>query len=265
MPTPRPALPKRSPARPPRPDAVRPGVLVAVAAVAALLAIGTWAVVARVEGARGGELAADGETDVGGRRVALLGADDEHDDDGFGRVSDPGARGSVRDAWREAYEEGPPIGMREPLPPLLEAVVDPQLHTFHSMFGAESPPPFQPVEQRARLVSASGLDLDPNASCELRVLPVRDASYECLVRVMCGGRVVYPNPAQTAGYLHCSVDASGAVAGADDMPTTADGDPAIRMDPQTGRVRISNLDWNGPGSAFDVEIAVDPASMRTGV
>jgi len=170
----------------------------------------------------------------------------------------------VREQWARAAEEGRSHRSTEPMPPMVEALVDPQLRTFHSMWSEDDPPPFQPIEQRARIVSSRGLALDPNASCDVRVLPVRGAGMSCLVRVMCGSTVVYPNPSQTAGYLNCNVDESGGISGADHGPTTADGDPAIRLD-STGRVQISNLDWNGPGTAFEVEVQVDPGSMRNGV
>lgn len=246
---------------PPRdPDSIRPGVLALAAVFLAVASLLVWGTVAGTGGS--GSESAIGD-DTGGRRIVLRDdGDGDGDDDFVGRVRDPGAQGSVRDSWMAAGDQRP---AREPLPPLVEALVDPQLRTFHAAWDEHTPPPFQPVEQRARLVSSRGLALDPNASCDVRVLPVRDSGFNCLVRVVCGGTVVYPNPSQTAGYLSCSIDESGGIAGADTAPTSADGDPAIRLDPATGRVMISNLDWNGPGSAFDVELAVDPASMRSGV
>ncbi|MDQ3034385.1 MAG: hypothetical protein M3Y87_18400 [Myxococcota bacterium] len=242
------------------PDSIRPGVLVAAAGFLGVVALLAWGVVSSVSTTGGSaSIEGDGERGAGGRRVVLLG-DDDGQDEQERPVRDPGAQGSVRERWASAD----PL-VREPLPPMVEALVDPQLRTFHAMWGDGTPPPFEPIEQRARIVSARGLALDPNASCDVRVLPVRDSGFNCLVRVVCGDTVVYPNPSQTAGYLSCAIDASGGVAGTDTGPTSADGDPAIRLDPATGRVQISNLDWNGPGSAFDVEIAVDPTSLRTGV
>jgi hypothetical protein len=225
-----------------------------------LLAMFTRAVVA---GSSRPQASLDDETnDEGGRRIVLH-RDDDTDDDFTHRIRDPGGQGSVREAWERASSERR-RSLDEPLPAIAEALIDPQLHRFRDMWSDGTTPPFEPAEQRGHLISARGLGLDPNASCDVRVLPVR-GQFTCLVRVMCGDTVVYPNPSQTAGYLNCTMDEFGRVAGADNAPTTADGDPQIQLDAETGRVRISNLDWNGPGTAFDVEVAIDFANSRSGV
>lgn len=238
------------------PRSIRPRVAVAVLGFVAILAILTRTVI----GARSTTDPEPVVSDQGGRQIVLR-SDDHQLGSSVDRVRDPGGRGSVREAWNRAR---PSAGSRDSLPPLVEALVDPQLSSFHSLWSDGSPPPFVPVEQRAHVIHSRGIDIAPNEPCEVRVLPVR-GQFTCLVRVMCGERVVYPNPSQSAGYLNCTLDEYGRVAGADTAPTTIDGDPEIRLDPESGRVRISNLDWNGPGTAFDVEVAIDFGSTRLGV
>lgn len=238
------------------PRSIRPSVALAALAFVAILASFTRAVI----GSRATADPEPDERDEGGRRIVLR-ADEHPPGHSVDRLRDPGGRGSVREAWDRARL---PTESSGPLPPLVEAFVDPQLSSFRRAWSDESPPPFEPVEQRAHVVRAHGIDIDPNEPCEVRVLPVR-GQFTCLVRVMCGERVVYPNPSESAGYLNCTLDEHGRVAGADTAPTTIDGDPEIRFDRDSGRVRISNLDWNGPGTAFDVEVAIDFASTRLGV
>lgn len=243
------------PARDPR--SIRPGLWVFGALFLGVAALGVASVVTRSSplAARDRDGAGD---DRGGRQLVLEPADDESDPDDHGTsraLDDPGARGSAREAWARFSAE-----RREPLPPLVEAVVDPQLSRFHALYAEDSPPPFAPLARRGRVLSAQGLDLDSAEPCEVRVLPVDDSSFNCLVRVMCGRTVVYPNRAQTAGYMSCELGEGGPTEAADQLPSVTDGDPAVSFDLARGTVTVRDADRDGR-TLFDVTLSLDPGAL----
>jgi hypothetical protein len=143
------------------------------------------------------------------------------------------------DGW---HHEGVPFdreAMRE------ERRRDPQMwamhHSFHTDGDAGVAMPFSPIEHEARIVSHEGtLASSPNASCEVRVLPVEAGRFNCLVRVLCGGRVIYPDPDQTAGYAPCDVQDGQPVRAFDDGETSADGDPLVDLDLRAGTLTIED-------------------------
>lgn len=103
--------------------------------------------------------------------------------------------------------------------------------------------PFEMVELAAEIAASSGESgVADDAACALRVLPVhvRDASFNCLVRVMCAGHVIYPNPAQTAGYVDCVVTGGRVVRAEDRGNTAADGDPLLLLDLENGTVTVED-------------------------
>jgi hypothetical protein len=103
--------------------------------------------------------------------------------------------------------------------------------------------PFEPLVRSARLVEAEGeLSLRAGTGCEVRVLPVRSGPYNCLVRVMCEGRVLYPNPTQTAGYAPCELEGGLPIRALDEAATESDGDPRLRLDLREGLVRVEELE-----------------------
>ena len=95
----------------------------------------------------------------------------------------------------------------------------------------------------------------------MRVLPAADGGFNCLVRVMCGETIVYPNRAQTAGYVSCELGESGPSSADDAMPSVADGDPAISFDATRGTVRVRDADATGR-TLFDVTLELDPGTLR---
>jgi len=106
--------------------------------------------------------------------------------------------------------------------------------------GAELP--FAVVEREGAVVAVDGRDdVERGARCTVRVLPAQRGGYDCLVRVMCGGRILYPGPAQTGGYNHCAFE-DGAPARVVDRETT-DGDPSLRLDLERGEVTASDGAW----------------------
>lgn len=231
------------------PRSIRPGLQIFAVLFLAALVAGAAAV---VSSARPSDASSH---DPGGRRIVLEPA--TRDGDEPGRLDDPGAQGSAREAWASVStgEQAP----REPLPPLVEAIVDPQMRRFHVEYSEESPPPFQPIGRRARVLSARGIELSDADGCELRVLPVADGSFNCLVRVMCGRTVVYPNPAQTAGYMGCELEGSAPQRAADSLPTVTDGDPAVSFDLARGTVTVHDADAEGR-TIFRVTMQLEPGS-----
>ncbi|AKF10514.1 hypothetical protein [Sandaracinus amylolyticus] len=237
------------------PRSIRPGLVVVSTLVLALLALGVGGVV--TQHARTTD--DDEEEDRGGRTFVLEPATDDdadRDDDGWARaVDDPGAEGSAREAWAQAFTD-----RDEPLPPLVEAVVDPQMSRYRAVY-TEAPPPFTPIGRRGRVLASSGLDIDSAQPCEVRVLPAADSGFNCLVRVMCGETVVYPNRAQTAGYVACDLGEGGPSAAADSNPSVTDGDPAIAFDLARGTVTVRDADREGR-SLFEVTLQLDPTALR---
>ena len=112
---------------------------------------------------------------------------------------------------------------------------------------------FEAIARHARVVSSSGRELERGARCDLRVLPLRDEDYDCLVRVVCGRELLYPDPAQTAGYNRCERAADGQVDGVvDPSPSSVDGDPILELSLRSGRLRVAD---DGP-RGFTVTLAV---------
>jgi hypothetical protein len=139
---------------------------------------------------------------------------------------------------------------------------DPQAWAMRRSFPVDGdagvgPLPFTPVERVAQIVESEG-SVRPGSSCQVRVLPVRTSEFNCLVRVVCEGRILYPNPTQTAGYAPCEVENGMAVSAVDDGPTAADGDPLVRIDLREGVVTVED---RGDGVApFRATLRVQPTS-----
>lgn len=114
------------------------------------------------------------------------------------------------------------------------------------------------MTQSARLTSVEGdVPFQAGTSCEVRTLPVRAGRFNCLIRVMCDGMVVYPEARQQAGYVSCDVENGAAVRAVDDGITSADGDPTVHFDAESRRVVVTD---DGPGvRAFRAELSLGPS------
>ena len=146
-------------------------------------------------------------------------------------------------------------------PAVGEAELDPQEQAYRRSFSsvpdAGAMPPFVPSLHIGRLASTTGdAPAQLGARCEVRVLPVAANVFNCVVRVMCDGVVLYPDGAQAAGYAPCSV-VDGVVTRAEDEDvTSADGDPAMQVDLATRHVHVMD---DGPlGRGFSATIELRP-------
>ena len=103
---------------------------------------------------------------------------------------------------------------------------------------------FGVVAYRGHVASVQGdSPVRPGAACDVRVLPVASGGFNCLVRVICEGSLLYPNPDETAGYVSCTVDSgvgSGPTYAADQMPSGNDGDPRLTFDTSQQRVLVGD-------------------------
>ena len=188
------------------------------------------------------------EGPMGDARGAL---DEELDADAIAEVEGEGSDGWWHHEWTGPGEgaerpPGPPPGRDERIPPgEVNDEFDPQMwamrRSFHIEDDAGVPLPFEPMQREARIVDSEGtLGVSPNARCNVRVLPVQTQAFNCLVRVVCDGHVLYPNPTQTAGYVPCELEGTRPVSARDDGHSALDGDPLIELDLRAGTVTVED-------------------------
>lgn len=154
-------------------------------------------------------------------------------DGGVGVVESPDVRLRREDPqmFASRRSEGPPdAGVRHPFAPMLR--------TGHiSTTGGDAP-------------------VAVGATCDVRVLPVRARAFNCLVRVMCDGVVLYPNQTETAGYAPCDLESGLPVRAEDSGQTHSDGDPTLDVDLPARRVVVTD---SGPGvPSFEATVRLDP-------
>ena len=160
--------------------------------------------------------------------------------------------------WSQPSELQRTIGLGLPgpsfwqTPPTRESYQgDPQSfamwRSFHGAAQSEGEPelPFEPTATYATLVDATGDVPSHVESCDVRVLPVEAGEFNCVVRVMCDGQVLYPNPTQTAGYVPCEVVDGRPVRAVDDGNTVSDGDPLVDLDLEMGTVTVQDFEPDG--------------------
>lgn len=187
--------------------------------------------------------------DAGGALGSAVGGDplEEGSGDGAWRHHDWGTTDPAPPPGAAAPGQGGAAsdGERIPPPAADDDDYDPQMWAMRRSYRIQAdggmPLPFPPSEHEASIVESEGeLGVASGASCEVRVLPVRTPRFNCLARVVCDGRVLYPNPEQTAGYVPCEIEDGEAVAAADDGHTALDGDPLIRFDLRNGTVTVED-------------------------
>lgn len=100
---------------------------------------------------------------------------------------------------------------------------------------------FGMVARRGHVATVQGdSPVHPGATCDVRVLPVASGGFNCLVRVICDGELLYPNPDQSAGYVSCEVDATGPRYASDTLQTDVDGDPRLTFDGPAQQVLVGD-------------------------
>jgi hypothetical protein len=98
---------------------------------------------------------------------------------------------------------------------------------------------------------------------------VGGSGYNCLVRVMCEGSLLYPDNAQQAGYAPCDVEDGRVVRGTDSSTSGRDGDPTLDLDIGRGQLQVRDttpqegdpyFERLGVGTVptFAAQIALDP-------
>jgi hypothetical protein len=184
-----------------------------------------------------------------------------------------GALGQRADA--NTPDGGTGIALTPSMLPSPGAVEDPQLAASqrslrHDDAGVAVSTPFQETWARGHLVSVDGASsIHAGDECWVRVLPVGGAGYNCLVRVMCGGTLLYPDNAQQAGYAPCDVEGGRVVRGSDTNTSGRDGDPTLDLDLRRGDLTVHDVTpqqgepfFRQLGAAgvrtFSARIALDP-------
>ena len=120
---------------------------------------------------------------------------------------------------------------------------DPQLQRSRASAGSldGGAGSFSGVTHRGRVAQVQGdAPVRAGASCDVRVLPVSAGGFNCLVRVICDGTLLYPNPDQSAGFVTCQVDASGPTTAEDRGYTSQDGDPLLTFDAPSQRIVVGD-------------------------
>ena len=122
---------------------------------------------------------------------------------------------------------------------------DPQMQAFRQSYRAEEDAgitqPFSIAYYRGTLLSTSGVPgLNAGAACEVRVLPVASAAFNCLLRVVCNDVIVYPDERMQAGYAPCEIESGQVISAVDD--SSFDGDREINLNTRTRIVSVNEVD-----------------------
>ena len=141
---------------------------------------------------------------------------------------------------------------------------DPQLERSRASYGGNDAgmPAFATWERIGHVASVSGTSpVSVGETCSVRVLPVETQVFNCMVRVMCGDTLLYPDPDQGAGYVACSIGEQGAPSYAhDDATTDADTDPMVEINLALAHVRVG--DRAGDGREYNATITLETAPPR---
>ena len=169
----------------------------------------------------------------------------------------------VHHPWWSHHPPPPPApparqGGGSPYYPPTEDIPDPQLaRSMETTGGADGGVGFQRFDGAGHVTSVTGeAPISVGAHCDVRVLPVVAGGFNCLVRVMCDGKLLYPNPEQSAGYVACEVQGTVAQRAVDAMPTQTDTDPLVTFDGVGQRVVVA--DYGAGVHSFSAQIALEP-------
>lgn len=141
---------------------------------------------------------------------------------------------------------------------------DPQLERSRASYGGNDAgmPPFATWERLGRVASVTGTSpVAVGETCSVRVLPVETQVFNCMVRVMCGDTLLYPDPDQGAGYVACSIGERGTPSYAsDDATTDADTDPMVEINLALAHVLVG--DRADDGREYHATITLEETPPR---
>jgi hypothetical protein len=103
------------------------------------------------------------------------------------------------------------------------------------------------VHASGRVVAAVNAPVAVGQPCTVDVSPVPMRRFNCRVEVRCGGATLYGQP--SLGYTQCTVEQGRPVRALDPWSSSVEGDPAVQLDLDAGRVLVSD---EGPGSSVTV-------------
>jgi len=239
---------------------VRPSVLLLCACLLAGMGFAVWQTFSFEPSARGDESSADAQQRRRGRRDRARDRRLRSTDRSVHASTTHGGTGAYQHHdWDRESELSRAIALHLPDPSFWREGPrgelprrDPQLfamwRSFHQRVPAQGDAPdlpFEPTAHRAELVDATGDASEAPSSCDVRVLPVDSGRFSCVVRVMCDGRVLYPDSRQRAGYVSCEIENGRPVRAIDEGSTAADGDPRVDLDLNAGTVRVEEFDESG--------------------
>lgn len=115
---------------------------------------------------------------------------------------------------------------------------------------------FDTMERTGRVTSISGdAPIGVGAMCSVRVLPVLTSRFNCMVRVICDGVLLYPDPSEDAGYVDCRVVDGVPATAHDHMATYQDTDPKVRIDMMQSKIEVG--DDSPEGGTYLASISLD--------
>lgn len=217
-------------------DEIRPGVLVgAVAMVALAVGIVVW---------------------IFGSAPAGAPVAEDESESSRARSRD---RSRSSEGWRSGAARAEGVTYSGQAVDLTAEYEDPQVQassrSYASVPDGGTGAPFMPTRHLGQVISVDGdSPIAAGASCHVRVLPVANYSFNCLISVVCDDVVIYPDAEQRAGYAPCDVEGGLVTRALDQGVTSSDGDPAVDIDLPHGRVVVSD---DGPaGRRFSATIGM---------
>ena len=120
---------------------------------------------------------------------------------------------------------------------------------------------FDTMERTGHVTSIEGdAPIGVGAMCSVRVLPVLTNRFNCMIRVICDGVLLYPDPSEDAGYVDCRVVNGTPATAHDHMATWQDTDPKVRLDMALAKIEVG--DDSPEGSRYLASIRIDGRPLR---
>jgi hypothetical protein len=114
---------------------------------------------------------------------------------------------------------------------------------------------FSTLERTGHVTMVSGASpVAIGATCAVRVLPVLTSRFNCMVRVICDGVLLYPDPAEDAGYVACNVIDGMPSHAADQMASFQDTDPKVEVDLGMESVKVGDDTTDGASYLASIQL-----------